>query len=456
MRLFFEELLIGFELKNFLIALAVLFIVYLAWESTYVRDYRIQPNAVLIIENNRRLLVDIGTSTQHDLRPGTDWTLEPVAPDASSSHRPSETETATENNSSTTARNIDPPVSSSTTTNSVQQIPEPPPSLEVVIEEVHDLASVRQQLNENVYRTLESFEEGISELLEDRTGPQEVIAAMDTSEGLRRRRLGFEEVEAAVRTSSSSSPPEGGNGDGGGDSTDSRVKEDSSSKPSDSVSVGVGAAEVGEKCAAKQDPTPINRSDEFTIKLKYLNDDMKLVKGTPNENIGDFKRRNFTLELSAQKFVRLVFNGHVLQPDSKTLQACGLFDNCVVHCLVHNRNPNAANQNQQQSGRSSLGQENTSNQNTSAGDTNQSNNDVPLVGNFSNHEGPSGHLMVMYGGIILVTLSLIFSWYCRIQYHVLFSWYSTLVLILVTILFSILVPLLFFIENNEVQQQTTT
>lgn len=51
-------------------------------------------------------------------------------------------------------------------------------------------------------------------------------------------------------------------------------------------------------------------------------------------------RRNFTTELSNQKLVRLVFNGHVLQPDTKTLQACGLFDNCVVHCLVHNQRPN--------------------------------------------------------------------------------------------------------------------
>ncbi|XP_055849919.1 transmembrane and ubiquitin-like domain-containing protein 1 [Episyrphus balteatus] len=451
MRLFFEELLIGFELKNFLIALAVLFIVYLAWESTYVRDYRVQPNAVLIIENNRRLLVDIGGSSalnSGDLRPRTDWTLEPVVPDAStsSSVRP---ETSTENNT-TTSNNI----AQSEGTNSVQQIPEPPPSLEVVIEEVHDLASVRQQLNENVYRTLESFEEGISELLEDNSGPQEVIAAMDTSEGLRRRRLGFEQIEAEVAASSSSTQAASVDG-GGGDSTDSPVNPEISSN--EKKSEPVGNVEVGEDCLAKKESTPAEKNDEFRIKIKYLNDDMKLVKGTPNENIGDFKKRNFTLELSAQKFVRLVFNGHVLQPDSKTLQACGLFDNCVVHCLVHNRNPNAANQNQQQqTGRSSLGQVNTSNQqNNSTGDTNQPNNDVPLVGNFSNHEATSGHLVMMYGGIILVTLSLIFSWYCRIQYHVLFSWYSTLVLILVTILFSILVPLLFFIENNEVQQQTT-
>lgn len=51
-------------------------------------------------------------------------------------------------------------------------------------------------------------------------------------------------------------------------------------------------------------------------------------------------RRNFNEELNAQKLVRLVFNGHVLQPDTKTITACGLFDNCVVHCLIHNPRPN--------------------------------------------------------------------------------------------------------------------
>lgn len=55
-----------------------------------------------------------------------------------------------------------------------------------------------------------------------------------------------------------------------------------------------------------------------------------------------FCRRNFSEELSAQKLVRLVFNGHVLQPDSKTIVGCGLFDNCVVHCLIHNPRPNTS------------------------------------------------------------------------------------------------------------------
>ena len=48
-----------------------------------------------------------------------------------------------------------------------------------------------------------------------------------------------------------------------------------------------------------------------------------------------FFRRHFNLELSGRKLVRLIFNGKVLQQDSTTLQNYGFFDNCVVHCLVH-------------------------------------------------------------------------------------------------------------------------
>lgn len=73
-------------------------------------------------------------------------------------------------------------------------------------------------------------------------------------------------------------------------------------------------------------------------------------KKCPEYNIDVYfsYRRNFNEELNAQKLVRLVFNGHVLQPDAKTIAACGLFDNCVVHCLIHNPRPNIATEPSQQ------------------------------------------------------------------------------------------------------------
>ena len=53
------------------------------------------------------------------------------------------------------------------------------------------------------------------------------------------------------------------------------------------------------------------------------------------ENIGAFKRRNFTEEISENKNVRLIFNGQVLREEANTLRSYGIFDKCVVHCLIH-------------------------------------------------------------------------------------------------------------------------
>ncbi|XP_051170835.1 transmembrane and ubiquitin-like domain-containing protein 1 [Leptopilina boulardi] len=87
------------------------------------------------------------------------------------------------------------------------------------------------------------------------------------------------------------------------------------------------------------DLSTMSEDTKISIKLKFINDDQKLVTGNLKEMLGDFKRRHFQDELESQKLVRLVFNGQVLQPDSKTLERCGLFNNCVVHCLVHQPRP---------------------------------------------------------------------------------------------------------------------
>lgn len=88
------------------------------------------------------------------------------------------------------------------------------------------------------------------------------------------------------------------------------------------------------------DTTNTAEEDDIRIKLKYINDDLKLVNGKLQEPLGDFKRRHFELELSSNKLVRLIFKGQVLQRDELSLQSCGLYDNCVVHCLVHQKKSN--------------------------------------------------------------------------------------------------------------------
>ncbi|XP_066584714.1 uncharacterized protein [Prorops nasuta] len=83
-------------------------------------------------------------------------------------------------------------------------------------------------------------------------------------------------------------------------------------------------------------------NNNINIKLKFINDDLKIVTSSLNELLGNFKRRHFQVELQSQKIVRLVFNGRVLQPDNQSLKKCGLYNDCVVHCLIHQPRSNTS------------------------------------------------------------------------------------------------------------------
>lgn len=155
---------------------------------------------------------------------------------------------------------------------------------------------------------------------------------------------------------------------------------------------------LNESIDASSQPDSTNNI-KMRIKLKFLNDDIKIVIAQPNEALGEFKKRHFTVELAAQKYVRLVFNGHVLQPETKTLQACGLFDNCVVHCLVHNRKPQI-----QAQSRSSDG--------TISHEGNDAGVNIDLnPGDRDRSSGTEPHLI--YFGMCLISLILVCAWYCR-------------------------------------------
>jgi len=93
---------------------------------------------------------------------------------------------------------------------------------------------------------------------------------------------------------------------------------------------------LNEAAAVEEGPLP--EEERFTVRLKFLNDTQKDVEASLVENIGQFKRRNFSEEISSNKNVRLIFNGQVLRDESSTLRSCGLFDKCVVHCLIHTAN----------------------------------------------------------------------------------------------------------------------
>ncbi|KAH0552700.1 transmembrane and ubiquitin-like domain-containing protein 1 [Cotesia glomerata] len=192
--------------------------------------------------------------------------------------------------------------------------------------------------------------------------------------------------------------------------------------------------------SAPSEPTDSAREtcdedNEITIKLKFINDDQKIVTGRLKEMLSEFKRRHFQVELDAQKRVRLVFNGQVLQPDSETLEKCGLFHNCVVHCLVHQ--PLLPTPSQSTSSRYS-GNSNPAFQNVPNGDS----------GISSLHqEWDLSRLLVS-----ILTMLLAFAWYCRYHYTQLFTVSTTLALYVLTALFTLALFGNFFPDQESLRE----
>ncbi|XP_075230460.1 uncharacterized protein LOC142329669 [Lycorma delicatula] len=171
---------------------------------------------------------------------------------------------------------------------------------------------------------------------------------------------------------------------------------------------------------AEEEISSSTNPDHIRIRLKYLNDDQIVVEGRLQEQLGDFKRRHFSIELAAEKMVRLIFNGQVLQSDSQTLQGYGLFDNCVVHCLVHNQRNNTPRTAQTQ--------------------TSGASNQAPP---------PDWNL----GTLLYTCLSVIlcFAWYCRYQYSHLFTVTTTAALFGLTGMFVITLLSIYLPDHDVIQ-----
>lgn len=120
-------------------------------------------------------------------------------------------------------------------------------------------------------------------------------------------------------------------------------------------------------------------------------------------------RRNFSTELSANKLIRLIFNGRALRDDNLSLQNYGFFDNCVVHCLILNERPQPpSNSDQQEQSQ----QFSSSNEQTTS---------------------PEWNLSKLLIFVIVGALSLM--WYCRFQFAALFTITSTSFLLGLTVIF---------------------
>lgn len=106
-----------------------------------------------------------------------------------------------------------------------------------------------------------------------------------------------------------------------------------------------------------------------------------------------FFRRQFNAELES-KLIKLIFNGQILEDDKKSLSQCGLFSEAVVHCLILQKRNVITPVASQPSAR------NTNNANLLS-----PSNSVGIEWN--------GTLFIYIIGMVLVSLTLVFCWYCR-------------------------------------------
>uniref|UniRef100_A0A6E8VIP3 Ubiquitin-like domain-containing protein n=1 Tax=Anopheles coluzzii TaxID=1518534 RepID=A0A6E8VIP3_ANOCL len=399
------------ELFNYwILRLLVLIVIYFAWRSTYVREDR--PNAaVLVIENN---LGRLNSIQPHSV---TTIILRSSSQQSNISNVTETEELDLENDS--IASSID---------NITQSI----------LTEASESATGLDLSDTEGYPGVVSTP--VVDTFHD-NGPEEIIRQMDATEsepsaqapqvgpsveatGLRQRTNATVSSNDPYEKAKSSSPVDS--------STD---------KPSSSGS------------SLAEPPLP---TKPIRIKLKYLNDDSKLVEGNLNEGVGEFKRRNFTLELAAHKLVRLVFNGHVLQPDSKTLAACGLFDNCVVHCLIHNQKSalNGAST-ERPTTEGTIGENHNHEHGPISGMEHGDGTDPDGIADGrrntdmgNNRSGTRYGTYFIYIGTLAVTAVILYGWYCRFHYGHLFNLNSTIGLIVTTTTFLIMMPTIILADSN--------
>ncbi|XP_050296362.1 transmembrane and ubiquitin-like domain-containing protein 1 [Anthonomus grandis grandis] len=175
-------------------------------------------------------------------------------------------------------------------------------------------------------------------------------------------------------------------------------------------------------------------SDNITIKLKYINDNIRIVDGRLEELVGDFKVRHFVDDLRANKEIKLIFNGQILKEDRHNLKSYGLFDNCVVHCLI-------------------LPKRNQPNRNQAEESSTENNSQFFVENPFINLRNVNNNNQAAdwdLGDFLFAAVSFILlaAWYFRYAYAHLYTITATVGLILITGIFSILVVGSYYQENE--------
>lgn len=149
------------------------------------------------------------------------------------------------------------------------------------------------------------------------------------------------------------------------------------------------------------------------IRLKFLDETQRYVFAKLTEQVGTFKRQHFSIEMDANRRIRLIFNGQLLSQDTSTLAQYGLFENCVVHC--HVSQPQHTSRSSGQSG--------------------------GLAAQDEDDAYVSGLLAPLLYCVMVVV------WYLRYEYGHLFNTMSTVILLFLTALLIISTYLLYITHN---------
>ncbi|UJR15090.1 hypothetical protein I4U23_002057 [Adineta vaga] len=152
----------------------------------------------------------------------------------------------------------------------------------------------------------------------------------------------------------------------------------------------------------------------LSITIKFLNETQKLITAHSNDTISKVKRLYFADELANNKLIRFIYQGRELQ-DSETLRKYNIRDQTVIHCQISPQRLPTPNQINDGMSNAHL--------NTNGFDTSSFLDASPI--------SISSHL------ILFLTVILGSIWYLRIKYRVLFTPISTIILILITIIFLI-------------------
>ncbi|CAF0774741.1 unnamed protein product [Adineta ricciae] len=156
-------------------------------------------------------------------------------------------------------------------------------------------------------------------------------------------------------------------------------------------------------------------NQSLNIVIKFLDDTRKEITANPNDTISKIKQLHFADELANNKMIRFIYQGRELQ-DREMLRTYNIRDQTIIHCQINNRRPDSSNQR-------SNGSSSGSHMNANRFDTSAFIDSPPV--NISSYF------------VLIMSLILGFIWFLRIKYRMLFSPISTLVLILLTILFVI-------------------